>query len=89
MDSEASGDRTKDEAVLVYEAAAQLLFRSKKQVYFVNRENRVNAGRSTPSKDQPKTQMHIFQAIDFVGTISGFRFRFLSDVGTIGTIGTA
>lgn len=30
MDSEASGDRTKDEAVLVYEAAAQLLFRYKK-----------------------------------------------------------
>jgi hypothetical protein len=59
MDSEASGDRTKDEAVLVYEAAAQLLFRYKKQREHVTsfRENRVNAGRSTPSKDQPKTQM--------------------------------
>ena len=94
MDSEASGDRTKDEAILVYEAAAQLLFRYKKQVFW-NKEQREFSKENTSLRSvktasmqvaqllrriSPKPRcLDIFQAIDFVGTISGFLF--LWDVG--------
>ena len=107
MDSEASGDRTKDEAILVYEAAAQLLFRYKKQVFW-NKEQREFSKENTSLRSvktasmqvaqllrriSPKPRcLDIFQAIDFVGTISGFLWisislgrRISMDFGTIGT----